>query len=99
MFLNGTSDALVEGCTLENCNFGAKLCCYSDVNHTPTPDFGGGPRGGSGGNIFRNFSECGFYNGGGGTAHAKFNTWHNDPPVIGYDYCVYGDGSTTIVED
>ncbi len=53
----------------------------------PTPDLGGGPRGGSGGNIIRNNSECGLRNDSTVPIYAIGNTWGNDPPLDGEDYC------------
>jgi hypothetical protein len=98
LFINGLSDIMVEDCVLEHCEVGADVCCHNNEPHTPSPDFGGGAKNGSGGNIFRYYSECGINNTSQGTVYAKFNTWHNDPPVPEEDYCVYGIGSTIIVE-
>jgi len=96
LFFNGTSEPLVEGCVLENCSYGAEACCNNSPDHTPIPDFGGGPRGSAGGNIFRSYSECGLINKADSTVYARFNTWHSDPPVAGEDFCVTGDGSIVV---
>jgi len=96
LFINGTSDAMIEGCVLENCEYGADLCCTDTPDHTPVPDFGGGARGSAGGNTFRSYSECGILNRADSIVYAKYNTWHNDPPVEGEDYCVIGDGSIIV---
>ena len=60
------------------------------------PDFGGGARGSAGGNIIRNNSECGLSIELDHPVFAKFNTWTNDPPVAGEDYCVVGDGGVIV---
>lgn len=56
------------------------------------PDFGGGARGSLGGNIIRNNSECGLWFDLPHPIYARYNTWGNDPPVPGEDYCQMGDG-------
>ncbi len=93
LFFNGSSDALIEGCVLENNGFGAYVCCLDDPNSNPSPDFGGGARGSTGGNIFENNSVCDLSNLGTSTIYAKFNTWDNDPPLEGENYCNSGAGS------
>jgi hypothetical protein len=96
LFFNSTTNTLVEDCVLEHCEYGAELCCYNSSTANPSPDFGGGPRGSNGGNVFRYYEECGLINKGNSTVYAKFNAWHNDPPVAGEDYCVGGDGSIIV---
>jgi parallel beta-helix repeat protein len=96
IFMVGDSDVLVEGCTLENNVRGAELCCSSSIVSNPNPDFGGGARGSTGGNIIRNNAACGLTNAGGSTVFAKHNTWANDPPVAGDDYCNDGAGSIVV---
>ncbi len=96
LFFNGSSDASVEDCVLENNTFGAYLCCGSSSTSNPNPDFGGGARGSTGGNSFWNNSTCGLSNLGTSTIYAKFNSWHNDPPVADEDYCNEGTGSIVV---
>jgi hypothetical protein len=84
---NFSSNALVEGCTLEDNVTGAYLCCVDDDDSNPNPDFGGGARGSAGGNSFRNNTACGLNNAGTSIVYAKHNTWNNDPPVEGEDFC------------
>jgi len=93
---SGISDALVEGCILEHCTYGSDLCCYDHETSNPVFDFGGGARGSAGGNVFRYYDECGLRNQGKATVYAKYNTWHNDPPVEGEDYCLTGEGSIIV---
>jgi hypothetical protein len=96
LFFNISSDALVEGCLLENNEFGAYLCCQSSETSNPNPDFGGGARGSTGGNTFRNNGQCGLTNYGASAIYAKNNIWDNDPPVAGVDYCNQGTGSIMV---
>jgi hypothetical protein len=93
---SGISDALVENCIMEHCNYGSDLCCDNHETSNPVFDFGGGARGSTGGNVFRYYEECGLRNQGNATIYAKYNTWHNDPPVEGDDYCVTGGGSIVV---
>jgi hypothetical protein len=85
--LNNLCDPLVEGCTFERNNMGIELCCDWDENHNPNPDLGGGARSSLGGNTIRDSSDCGIANGSTNTIYAKHNTWQNDPPVEGVDFC------------
>jgi hypothetical protein len=86
-----TQDAstLVENCTIEGNDYGVAICCASQ---NPTPDLGGGARGSVGGNTIRDNVTCGLYNESNNVIFAKFNTWTNDPPVVGTDYCNTGTG-------
>jgi hypothetical protein len=95
IFFNYSSNALVEGCQLINNRYGANLCCGNETSN-PNPDFGGGARGSTGGNQIWGNSDCGLNNQGMSTVYAKFNTWDNDPPVEGEDYCVSGEGSIIV---
>jgi hypothetical protein len=81
------NDPLIENCIIENNEYGLYLCCYQDDDHNPNPDLGGGARGSAGGNTIRNNAECGIYNQTYSVIYAKYNTWTNDPPVAGEDYC------------
>jgi len=92
IFLNGLSDALIQGCTVENNNYGLRLWHYGHPSHNPDPDLGGGTRGGTGGNVIRNNVVCGLTNLTENTIYAKYNTWTNDPPVDGEDICNEGTG-------
>ena len=86
-FFNGEEDARVEGCVLEGNNYGVELCCYQDNDHNPNPDLGGGARGSAGGNVFGDNAGCDLLNTTYNVIYAKYNTWDNDPPVAGEDYC------------
>lgn len=81
------NDPLIENCIIEDNDRGVYLCCYQDTEHNPNPDLGGGARGSAGGNVIRNNTECGIYNETYSVIFAKYNTWTNDPPVAGTDYC------------
>jgi hypothetical protein len=87
IFFNSFSDALVEGCTLESNAHGLYLCCLADPDDKPNPDLGGGARGSAGGNVIVSSTVCGLTNLTPNTVYAKFNTWSNDPPIDGVDFC------------
>jgi len=89
--ITNTSDPLVEGCTLEGNNVAVEVR-LEDSPNSVNPDFGGGARGSLGGNIIRNNSECGLWFDLPHSIFARYNTWGNDPPVPGQDYCQIGDG-------
>ncbi len=89
--ITNTCDALVEGCTIEGNEEGIEVRA-EDSAGSLTPDFGGGARGSAGGNTIRNNTECGLSIELDHPVFARFNTWGNDPPVAGTDYCVVGDG-------
>jgi hypothetical protein len=96
LFFNGRSDALVEGCILEDNSLGVETCCDFDPNHNPNPDLGGGARGSLGGNFIRDNLQHGFYHRGSEIISAKYNTWNNDPPTfgseVGTDIYIVADG-------
>jgi parallel beta-helix repeat protein len=100
IFLNNSSNALIEACTIEDNLYGVDMCCYSSATSNPAPDLGGGPRGSLGGNIIRNNATYGLHNPGTGTVYAKYNTWSNNPPVVGCaagaDVCNDGPGATVL---
>ena len=96
IFFNRSSDALVEGCTIEDNGWGFYLCCDSDPTSNPVPDLGGGARGGAGGNTIRNNDTCGLYSASTNDVYAKYNTWTNDPPVDGEDYCIAETGDIIV---
>jgi hypothetical protein len=78
---------LIEDCIIEENDYGVTLCCFESNDHNPNPDFGGGARGSTGGNIIRNNVTCGIYNETYNVIYARFNTWTNDPPLAGEDFC------------
>jgi hypothetical protein len=84
---NYMQNTLVENYVLSGNYIGVNLCCHLDVNCQPNPDFDGGARGGAGGNDFSGNMVCGINNGTANVIYAMFNTWDNDPPVEGDDYC------------
>jgi hypothetical protein len=100
IFSNGAADPLIQGCTIENNNYGVDLCCYASDTSNPVPDLGGGARGSLGGNIIRNNSTYGLYNPTKSTIYAKYNTWNNDPPTFGStngsDICNVEPGSVVV---
>jgi hypothetical protein len=83
LFFNYPSDALVEGCVLEDNNVGVEICCLKDPNSDPNPDLGGGARGSAGGNTIRNNADFGLEHMGTRAIYAKHNTWNNSPPTVG----------------
>jgi hypothetical protein len=89
--ITNNCDALVEGCIFEGNEEGIEVG-YEDEAWGVNPDFGGGARGSAGGNIIRNNTECGLSVDLDHPIYAKYNTWTNDPPVAGVDYCVGGSG-------
>ncbi len=89
--ITNTSDLLVEGCIIEGNATGIEVG-YEDSPGSINPDFGGGARGSLGGNIIRDNSGCGLWFDLPHPIYAKYNTWDNDPPVAGVDYCKIGDG-------
>jgi hypothetical protein len=91
------SDMLIEGCSIEDNGRGIYLCCNNSETSNPVPDLGGGARGSTGGNIIRNNSTCGLWSFSTADIYAKYNTWTNDPPVEGVDYCI-GETGDIIVE-
>jgi hypothetical protein len=89
-----TSDALIEGCTIEDNDTGIYVFGPEDLPfEDPNPDLGGGARGSSGGNVIRDNSTCGLVNFTRNTIYAKWNTWTNDPPIEGIDICNIGSGA------
>jgi hypothetical protein len=95
-FFNLDEDALVEGCVLEDNNYGIELCCFESETSNPAPDFGGGARGSAGGNFIRNNVGCGLLNSTYNVIYAKYNTWNNSPPVAGEDYCNESTGGVVV---
>jgi hypothetical protein len=93
--ITNNCDALVEYCTFENNEEGIEVRS-EDSPGSLTPDFGGGARGSAGQNIINSNSECGLSIELDHPIYAKFNTWGNDPPVAGEDYCVTGDGGVVV---
>ena len=98
LFFNGSSNALVQGCTFDGNAWGVGTCCYNSGTHNPNPDFGGGARGSLGGNIFGSNTACGLSSDTNSTIYAKYNTWPHNPPVAGVDYCYTGVSGGIIVE-
>jgi len=96
---HGSSDALIEGCTIEDNVYGVNLCCYSSATSNPHPDLGGGPRGSLGGNVIRGSSMYGMHNPGNGTVYAKHNTWGHNPPTVGAaaGSDIYNEGAGSVI--
>jgi hypothetical protein len=92
LFLNGTTDALIEHCVFENNLYGVDMCCQDSETSNPNPDLGGGARGSSGGNVIRNNAYCGLRNPTNNDIYARFNNWDNAPPLDGVDFCNTGTG-------
>jgi parallel beta-helix repeat protein len=101
IFLNGSSNALVEGCTIENNAYGINMCCYNSDSNNPNPDLGGGARGSLGGNVIRNNSTYGLHNLTKSTIYAKYNTWGNDPPTVGAaaGSDIYNEGPGSVISE
>jgi hypothetical protein len=93
--ITGTCDAMVEDCTLEGNGTGIMVRA-EEQSGSLDPDFGGGSRGSVGGNVIRNNDGCGLHTELDHAIYAKFNTWSNDPPVAGTDYCVDGSGGVVV---
>jgi hypothetical protein len=96
IFFNGSSNALVEGCTFDGNYYGVNTCCDNSETSNPNPDLGGGARGSLGNNIFGNNTGCGLRNETKSNIYAKYNTWPHDPPVAGVDYCNTETGSIIV---
>ncbi len=88
-------DALVENCLIEGNGAGVQVR-HEAAPGSLSPDFGGGARGSVGGNIIRNNTTCGLSIELDHTVFALYNTWTNDPPVAGVDYCVDGTGGVIV---
>jgi nitrous oxidase accessory protein NosD len=99
IFFNESSDALVEGCTLENNTYGVNMCCFNSDVQNPNPDLGGGARGGLGGNVIRNNSAHGLRNPTTNTIYAKYNTWGHSPPTVGSaaGSDLYNEGTGSVI--
>jgi hypothetical protein len=93
--ITNNCDVLVEGCIIEGNEEGIEVR-LEDEPGSLNPDFGGGPRGSTGGNIIRDNTECGLSIELDNAIFAKFNIWTNDPPVVGTDYCVVGAGGVIV---
>jgi hypothetical protein len=93
-----SSDAspLFEKCTITGNDIGIILCCYQSSTHNPNPDLGGGARGSTGGNKIVNNLTCGLQNDTYNVIYAKYNTWTNNPPVAGEDYCNSSTGGVVV---
>jgi hypothetical protein len=96
IFLNSSSNALIEGCTFDGNASGIGTCCIDSPDHNPNPDLGGGARGSLGGNTFGDNTECGLRNLTNNAIYAKYNTWAHTPPVAGVDYINLGTGSIIV---
>ena len=96
IYMSGVTDVLIEGCTIEDNGWGVYLCCDDDEEHNPVPDLGGGARGSTGGNTIRNNDTCGIESYSTADVYARFNTWTNDPPVEGEDYCASETGDIIV---
>jgi len=91
VFVNGLQDPLIEGCLLTGNAYGLQMW-YQPPSSNPNPDLGGGARGSAGGNTITGNVNCGLSNPSSNTIYARFNTWDNDPPVEGEDYCNMSTG-------
>jgi hypothetical protein len=85
--ISDDNDTLIENCAFEGNDYGLYLCCDGSTRHNPNPDLGGGARGGTGGNVIENNVLCGLHNETTNVIYAKYNTWTNDPPLEGEDFC------------
>ena len=96
IFMNFSSDALIEGCTFDGNTYGVNTCCLDSPDSNPNPDLGGGARGSLGGNTFGDNTTCGLRNVTKNAMYAKHNTWAHTPPVAGVDYINMGTGSVIV---
>jgi hypothetical protein len=96
IYMTGVTDVLIEGCAIEDNGWGIYLCCDNSEEHNPVPDLGGGARGSAGGNTIRNNDTCGIESNSTADVYARFNTWTNDPPVEGVDYCIQEAGDIIV---
>jgi hypothetical protein len=96
IFLNGSSNALIEGCTFEGNVWGVDMCCPNSDDSNPNPDLGGGARGCPGGNTFGTNSGYGLENPTHNAIYAKYNSWAHTPPVADVDYHNIGTGSIIV---
>ena len=94
LWITGEQDVMIEGCRITTTGVAVGLVYTSSSN--PEPDLGGGPRGCAGGNIFTDYTDCGFRNPTPRTIYAMYNTWDNSPPQPGVDYCNDGDGNVVV---
>jgi hypothetical protein len=97
IFINNLQDPRIEGCLITGNNYGVNMW-YEMPTSNPNPDLGGGARDGLGGNTFNDNTVCGLNNTTTNAIYAKFNTWENDPPVEGVDFCNSGTGGSVITE-
>jgi parallel beta-helix repeat protein len=77
IFVNTTSDPLIEGCTITD-NVDGVIVFQAASN----PDLGGGLRESGGGNTIQGNLEFGVYNSATGTISAFYNTWNQWPPLV-----------------
>lgn len=93
-YVNGTSDPLIEGCTITDNTYGVATASSGGV-HT-LPDLGGGARGSSGGNTIQDNGFVGLLNGTPATIYAIGNTWNSDPPEEFSDYLNTAGGTVVL---
>jgi len=96
-YVDSSSNVLIEDCILRINEYPVYLCHNDDPEGSPTPDLGGGARGGGGRNDFLGSGHSGRLAAGHtyclltnlttNTIYARNNTWSAYPPVEGTDFC------------
>ncbi len=91
--IQAADSMLIEGCTITDNSTGVRI--YSGLS---SPDLGGGPWGGLGGNTFHS-NDYGVDCSSDIDVYARFNTWSANPPVQGPDTpCdIYNQGAGTVI--
>jgi parallel beta-helix repeat protein len=84
IMVSGTSDPIIEGCTITGNSTG--IIAYGGSGLISQPDVGGGARGCLGGNTIRGNTQVGLKNRCDTAIWAQNNTWDNDPPTEGEPY-------------
>jgi parallel beta-helix repeat protein len=85
IFVNTTSDPLIEGCTITENGTGV-ISFGGSGDSISQPDLGGGARGSLGGNTIRGNTQVGLKNQCDTAIWAQGNIWDNDPPTEGAPY-------------
>jgi parallel beta-helix repeat protein len=85
IFVNTTSDPLIEGCTITG-NSDGVISFGGSGDAISQPDLGGGARGSAGGNTIQGNTQAGLKNQCATAIWAQNNTWDNDPPTEGQPY-------------
>jgi parallel beta-helix repeat protein len=84
IMVSGTSDPIIEGCTVTGNSTG--IIAYGGSGAISQPDVGGGARNGLGGNVIQGNTHVGLRNRCDTVIWAQNNTWDNDPPTEGEPY-------------